>query len=399
MCRTAFLTVVLALSACPLSAAPVPKAEAKPRLFVWVGDTPVLVQPDGKPLDPLDTIPATARAWPGNAKLSPNGQRAAFDGPPDPPAPPPTDPWNGLRGGLRVLTVKPGETPRTFKRLQAWAYFWLDDNRLAVSGCEVSEAGKPSGKLKSWVHDVKADKRTELPLPEDGVLEAVSPDGKTAVVADMSVPADSVRALRLVPLGGGKSELLFHHPVSGIWSPVFSPDGRRLLHRVYDVEVDSTKKVGEEGRVTIRSDRLVIVDVKTKEATTVVDTKDGRQPAEWRWSPDGKRIAVVSEQAGGGRKGRSIDVFVTVADADGKNPKDVFQARDAGVYRTHPGVAVAWAPDGERLAVLRQEDRPERPVKERYGTRVAVMAPDGSNFTEVYKADNPSPVLMGFDWK
>ena len=188
-----------------------------------------------KNVEALDAIPeATVRAWPANAKLSPDGKRTAFDGKSDPPGPAPADNWSGLRGGLRVLTLKPGETPRTAKRFQTWSYFWLDSDRLAVSGCELSEDGKPSDKVKSWIYDAKADKRTELPVPENFILEAVAPDGESAIACKMSAPDDPVRPLYLVSLKDGTETALFDRPVIGVDAVRFSPDGKRVLLRKYD---------------------------------------------------------------------------------------------------------------------------------------------------------------------
>lgn len=115
-------------------------------------------------------------------------------------------------------------------------------------------------------------------------------------------------------------------------------------------------------------------------------------------APDGKRIAFVSELGGGGRKGQSVDAILTVADADWKNRKDVYRVRETSVYRTHAGLTAVWSPDGGRLAVLHQEDHPERGAAARFSARVVVMTADGSSHTEVYKADG-SHELMGFDWK
>jgi RNA polymerase sigma factor (sigma-70 family) len=379
--------------------APVPKAKPGPgRLFVWEGETPLLLRPDGTVFHTFDPVPgATVRAWPGNAKLSPDGQRVAFDGKPDPAAPTPADNWNGLRGGLCVLALAPDKKPRTVKRFQAWTYFWLDPNRLAVSGCELSETGTPSTKVKSWVYDVTTDRRTELPVPENFILEVIAPDGKTALAAEMSAPNDPVRPLHLVSLADGKQTALFDHPVLGVEHALFSPDGSRLLLRVCPVDVDPTKKVGDQDRFTVRWDRLVVVDVKTKKVATIADEDEGLFPSGWKWSPDGKRIAFVGERR---QKKMPRALSVTVADADGKNRKDVFEVMSNFGYRGDTGLTVAWAPDGKRLAVLHQMERANGSDEEdRYTIRIVVMGADGTEPSEVHKAAVKSNVLLGFEWK
>ena len=77
----------------------------------------------------------------------------------------------------------------------------------------------------------------------------------------------------------------------------------------------------------------------------------------------------------------------------------MYVAKGAAEYRGHPGLALAWSKTGEQLAVLHLEDDPELGAKERFAVRLVVMDADGSNATQVYKANGNSGLLLGFDWR
>ena len=77
------------------------------------------------------------------------------------------------------------------------------------------------------------------------------------------------------------------------------------------------------------------------------------------WSPDGTKIAFVSNRNGG-------FVQIHVMDADGKNP---IRLTD-GLWETHPD----WSPDGGKIAFTVNPD-----FQERWVPHIAVMDADGNN--------------------
>jgi len=388
--------------------APVPKEQPRDtRLLVWVGDKPVVLRPDGTVLDgPAAIANATILVKTGNAASSPDGKRVVFAGEADPPEP--TDEKKGafLRRGVRLLTLEPGQTPQVVKHLGAFDPVWLGSDRLVLSGRELADDGTTTGSLKTWVYDTTTGQRAVLKVPEKFVVQAVSPDGQSAVAVDVSNPDDPfTRPCHLVPLDGGKPIPLLgaDHVVRSPSPPLFSPDGGRVLLQAERVEIDPNKRVGDKGRVKVLAEQLLAVDVKTRKAVTVADAKDGVTASGWQWSPEGKRIAFVRQKwdavRGGSLKGKS-QLFVTVTDADGNNPQDVFETRGSFEHLGRTGVTAAWSPDGKRLAVLHQQaDSPAPGVNEKYSARVVVMDVDGSHPSEVYKAGDTSWVLMGFDWR
>ncbi|AMV24200.1 ECF RNA polymerase sigma factor SigW [Gemmata sp. SH-PL17] len=384
------------------TAAPVPKGPPREtRLLVWVGDKPVLLRPDGTVLDGPAAVPdATLRVMTSNAVSSPDGTRVVFAGETDPPEPVDDSKGVVVRRGVRLLTLKPGETPRVVKRFGAYDPVWLGSDRLVLSGRELADDGT-TGALKTWVYDTTTGTRTALKVPEKFAVRAVSPDGRSAVAIDKSIADDQYTwSCHLVSLDEGKTVPLLgaDHVIRSPFPPQFSLDGARVLLWTERVAIDPNKKIGGMLRVKFLGRQLLAVDVKTRKAVVVADDKDGVGPFGWQWSPDGKRIAFVRQKwdavRGNSLKGRS-QLFVTVVDADGKNPKDVFETRGSFEDTGRTGVTAVWSPDGRRLAVLHQEACADK----KYSARVVVMDADGGRPSEVYKAGDTSWVLMGFDWR
>ena len=81
------------------------------------------------------------------------------------------------------------------------------------------------------------------------------------------------------------------------------------------------------------------------------------------WSPDGGRIAFVSERNGGNKQ-------IYVMDSNGKNVKRLTN----GAFDRHP----AWSPDGQTIAYHGYEDE-EWVEDEEVNFKIYLIAPDGTN--------------------
>ena len=92
------------------------------------------------------------------------------------------------------------------------------------------------------------------------------------------------------------------------------------------------------------------------------------------WSPDGGRIAFVSDRNGGNDQ-------IYVMDSNGKNVKKLTN----GAFDRHP----AWSPDGKRIAYHGYENEEWVDEDEEVNFKIYLIAPDGSNWRKL-AGDIPS---------
>lgn len=196
---------------------------------------------------------------------------------------------------------------------------------------------------------------------------AVSPDGKLIAFASSR---DGVQRIWLKQVGGGSEVALTAGPDD---FPRFAPDGSAILYvhidraaqrgslwRVPVVGGEPRRLLDDAGTAELSPDGATIAFTRNMQQGAVVQAAlflagaDGSNPREIlrtdiglahpRWSPDGKRIALVTTHGG-----RVIQNVLVVDAASGK-AKELSAPPKAGEVST-----VVWSADGETLFYVRAE--------------------------------------------
>ena len=134
---------------------------------------------------------------------------------------------------------------------------------------------------------------------------------------------------------GGNQLNLTNHP-DGDVSPAWSPDGQRIAFMS-----------DRDGRVDIRHSpnyEIYVMDADGGNQLNLTnDPHDDRSPS---WSPDGQRIAFESDRDAGGNH-HNIEIYVM--DADGENQERLTNNLTEDQYPS-------WSPDGQRIAFSARRD-------------------------------------------
>ncbi len=223
---------------------------------------------------------------------------------------------------------------------------------LLVLGC----AGSPKAASAASPKPVAAAKvpRTETLTAEDIVSlvsvsdAAISPDGKTVAFvrrtprSGMDEPGGARSVIWMVPAKGG-DPVRFTAPDRSSYSPRWSPDGRWLAFR--------SSRTGDIGSQVYR------ISPKGGEPERLTDVAGG--VSHFEWSPDGTRIAFTAkkekskaerEADESGRDWRLTDVKGTFRSLYVFEPGEDAAPRAIG-SKQHHVAGFAWAPDSKRLVV------------------------------------------------
>jgi RNA polymerase sigma factor (sigma-70 family) len=216
--------------------------------------------------------------------------------------------------------------------------FWLPGGDLLVS--ELIEAAELKDRGFATVRlNPVTGARTPLDLPRLFMPEAVGPDGQTFVGVRIDLEKQKAFFCRMTP--GGKPDDLSELRTEGTDARL-SPDGKRVLFRDFD-----PADAPAEGMPRMR--RLFVYDLPARKRTRLAGVPDDALVNGFCWSPDGKRLAYSWKKALPGvplayntetqkdpKLNTPTESFLTVADADGGNAKNVRSGKsDSG-----PGISL-----------------------------------------------------------
>jgi dipeptidyl aminopeptidase/acylaminoacyl peptidase len=158
-----------------------------------------------------------------------------------------------------------------------------------------------------------------------------------------------------MPLSGGESRRVTSVP-NGVTGFQWSPDGTRLVVLSRSGPSDSAKspsdvrhykhanyKFNDSGWFDDKRTHLWVVEVASGRATQITSGDDWND-TDPQWSPDGRRIAFVSDRSGKAFDGgHNTDVWVI--DANGGQPTKITDHQEGDN-------APRWSPDGQTIAFL-----------------------------------------------
>jgi Tol biopolymer transport system component len=266
--------------------------------------------------------------------------------------------------GVFSFDLASGKMVRLAERAKgdpAWARWSPDGTKVLVA--DVAEGGKTALRIVDLkTHAVK-------PLAELDATACVlwSPDSGSVSAAEVGMGGTQ---LKLIPLETGQAKGLLSNTLA---MHAWLPDGRVLAFRVTEKKENSQVASGE----------LVVVDSAGGEPRIVAQATCD-QSAILSVSPDGKQALVVeAEVIGEGDKQQAATKLVQVALADGA--KKVLPKADVA--------AAFWSPDGKRILVLTKGGGDAAGMAKAMGAAMGAPAGGGSQIV-VTDAEGKNAVVV-----
>ena len=286
--------------------------------------------------------------------------------------------------------AQPPASPRDGLSIDALAAtVWVEEFDVSPDGSLVAFKSAKAGTYDIWVVPVRGgEPRQVTSLPGREMAPRFSPDGHT-IVFEADAGGTDVRDLYLVPAAGGDVTRLTDHPLDDR-DPSWSPDGSRIYFTTQmfwerslaaiDLASGAIERLGPPGGTLSPDGRHVVFTANRKprdddqsnsdvyvmpvrgsqddERLLTPDTLDAldRSPA---WSPDGSRIAFISDRNGWNNVG-VIDV------ATGETTMLLTEPIEHGEPR--------WSPDGRWISFTKNLD---------YHYQIFRVAADGSSVEQL----------------
>ena len=249
-----------------------------------------------------------------------------------------------------------GSNPRRLTNNRGWDFApaWSPDGkRIAFVSDRDGHVHAKHGWSTNEIYVMDTDGGNQQNLtndPHDDRSPSWSPDGKH-IVFSANRDWDNPQSIDIYVMDadGNNLQRLTNNPNED-QDPSWSPDGERIVF-------SASRKGHVEDKFGI-TDEIYVMDADGGNQQRLTDNRNN----DWSpsWSPDGKRIAFMSD-----RKGDAVNFDIYVMDADGGNLQNLTN------HRGWDG-SPSWSPDGQRIVFNSDRDGPRN-------YEIYVMDADGGN--------------------